>query len=81
MSPVRTAVRMGASWNALARGQFGNLGQRNFQVLVDVVAQRLERRDVDDFGFVRQLADARLANQAIQAEQKGGQRFARSGGR
>ena len=36
-----------------SRGQRDDLGQRAVQVLLDVVAERLERRDVDDFRAVR----------------------------
>ena len=54
VSPVRTAVRMGASGIPLRCGQRGDFGERGFEIPVDVVAERLERRDVDDLRFRRQ---------------------------
>ena len=36
-----------------------NLGQRNFEILVNVVAQRLERRDIEDLRLFRQRTQAR----------------------
>ena len=45
-------------------GQRANLRQRHLQVLVDVVAQRFERRHVDHFGLVRQRPLARPPHQA-----------------
>ncbi len=65
---------------ALCR-QSCDFGQRNFEVLADVVAQRLERRDVDYFNLVRERAVARGAHQSVQADQKRGQRLAGPGGR
>jgi hypothetical protein len=64
-----------------ARRPGGDFRERHFQVDVDIVAERLERRDVDDFGLVGQRAEAGGAHQAVEAEQEGGQRFAGAGGR
>ena len=61
-------------------GQRQNLAQRPVEVLLNVVAQRLERRDVQNFGAVAQVAVQRLAHQAIDADEKCGQRLARTGG-
>ena len=47
---------------------------------MDVVRQRLERRDVDDLGFIAQSARPSLANQAVEADEKRRERFARAGG-
>ena len=51
----------GRERDALVRGQRGDLGQRRLQILVDVVAQRLERRDVDDLRSRRRARPARAA--------------------
>ena len=65
---------------ALAR-QLQDFAQRDFQILLDVVAQRLERRNIEDFGAVLEVAGQRLAHQAVDAGQKCRQRFAGAGGR
>jgi hypothetical protein len=80
VSPVRTAVRMGAKATPRAASSAIS-GQRHFQVLVNVVAERLQRRDVNDFGLIRERAGAGGAHQFVEADQKRGQRLARSGGR
>ena len=79
VSPVRTAVRIsGISSRAGRPAQ--DLAQRDFEVLLDVVAQRLQRRNVENFGAVAQFAGERLAHQAIDADEECGERFARSSG-
>src|SRR5262249_28956492 len=55
-------------------------GQRRFQVALDVVRERLERRDVDDLGFVLEAAVEPLPHQAVDGGEKGRERLARSGG-
>ena len=42
--------------HALARGALGELGERRLEVALDVVRQRLERRDVEDRGAVARAA-------------------------
>ncbi len=61
----------------------GNALQRRLQVEVDVVGQRLQRRDVQHPGLVRQLAAVgqALAQQAVDGGEEGGERLARAGGR
>ena len=66
--------------SALAR-HLQNLAERDFEILLDVVAQRLQRRDVENFSAVVQIAGQRLAHQAINAGKKCSQRFAGAGGR
>ena len=68
-------------FDALARGELGDFGQRYFEVLVDVVAERLKGRDVDDLGFIGKLAVAGGANQPVKTDEKRGERFAGTGGR
>ena len=53
-----------------------DLRQRLLQVFLDVVAERLQGRDIQDLGSVFQLTRERLLEQAIEAGQEGGQRFA-----
>ena len=64
---------------ALAR-HLQNLAQRPFEIFLDVVAQRLQRRDIQHFGAVVQITRQRLAHQTINAGQKRGQRLAGAGG-
>src|ERR1022692_4653370 len=61
-------------------GQRQDLAQRSVEVLLNVVAQRFERRDVQDFGAVVQVAFQRFAHQTANANEKRGQRFAGTGG-
>ena len=67
------------------RAVFEQLGvdafQRRFQVLVDVVAERLERRDVQHTGFVRQPEHLALPHQIVDGREKRRQGLARAGGR
>ena len=65
---------------ALARHR-ENFPQRHLKIFLNVVAQRLQRRNVEDFGAVRQIARQRLAHQPINAGEKCSQRFARARGR
>ena len=71
----------GIELDALARGELGDFGQRYFEVLVDVVAQSFEGRDVDDLGLVGKLAGAGGTNQAVQADEESGECFSGTGGR
>ncbi len=54
-----------------------NLSQRDFQILLNVVAQRFKWGDVEDFGSVGQIAGEGFSDQPIDAGQKCGQSFAR----
>jgi hypothetical protein len=57
------------------------LGERPGEVLLDVVGEGAERRDVDDPGGVRQAARLeRLAEEPVERGQEGRQRLARAGG-
>ncbi len=62
-------------------GQRGDLTERHFQILANVVAQCLERRNINDFGTVLEGAAQGLANQAVDAGKKRRQRLAGAGGR
>ena len=67
--------------HAALGGQRQDFAQRAVEVLLDVVAQRLQRRDVEDFGAVVQRAVERFAHQAVNADEERRQRLARTGGR
>ena len=60
VSPVRTAAVMRGASSPIASASCADAAPRLGQVLVDVGAQRLERRDVDDAHFVGQRAAQRL---------------------
>ncbi len=60
----------------LSRQSFADAGKRGFEVALNVVGQRLQRRDVDDLRLVREAAIHPLANQGINRREKGGERLA-----
>ena len=47
-----------------------NAFKRRFQVDLNVVAQRLERRDIYDIGFVREMPASCLPNEIVDGRQK-----------
>ena len=59
VSPVRTAVRMGIRGMPSRFGQSGDFRQRQLQIPMHVVAERFQRRDINDLGFMRQRSCAR----------------------
>ena len=71
----------GRERHAPSFGEFANLRERNFEVLPDVVAQRLEWRHVNNAGFIGQVAGPGLANKLIQADQEGRESLAGAGRR
>ena len=62
-------------------GQLANAASRLREVLVNVGAQRLERRDVDDPDFVGERLLKTLAHEVIDGAEKCGERLPRSGRR
>ena len=80
VSPVRTAVRISRHQQAALAGHLQNFAQRDFEILLNVVAKGFERRNVEDFGAVSEIAGERLAHEAIDAGEKRSQGFARTGG-
>ena len=80
VSPVRRAARMGASGMPRSRREGGDFGQRDFEVLVDVVAERLERGDVHDLRLVGERAEPGPPHQGVDSGQERGQRFTGAGG-
>jgi hypothetical protein len=53
-----------------------DLGERTIEVLLDVVGERLERRDVDDLRVRREIAGERRAQQLVNTDQKRRERLA-----
>ena len=66
---------------AALKGELLYLLQWLFEVLADVVGERFERRDVDDFGVRLKLARQRFAEELVNADEEGGERFSGAGGR
>ena len=62
---------------ALRAQGVADAGKRRFQVTLDVVRERLQRRDVDDLRLVPELAGEALAQQRVDRREKGGERLAR----
>ena len=58
--------------------EFRDLVKRTFQILLDVVAQCLQRRNVHDLGFVLKRTVQSRSYEPVKTGQKGRQRFARS---
>ncbi len=56
-----------------------NLAQRPFEILLDIVAQRFQRRHIQNFGAVFEMTGQCFAHQSINAGQKRGESFARAG--
>ena len=76
VSPERTITRTSGSGDALRDGERAQLLQRLLQVLLHVVAERLQRRDVDDVGAVLERAGTQ---QAVERPEKRRQRLAGAG--
>ena len=64
VSPVRTATRIDCGASPAANAAVADLLERHLQIAVDVVAQRLQRRNVNDLRFVRQVLVDGLPKQA-----------------
>ena len=84
--PLRRIARAqgradGSQRNAAFGRQGANLAERNVQVLMNIVAQRLQRRNVDDFGLIGERTQSRPPDQSVDAQQKRGQGFSRARGR
>jgi hypothetical protein len=54
--------------------------ERRREVPIDVVGERLQRRDVDDLRLILQLACEPFANEAVDGREKGGEGLAGPGG-
>jgi len=64
---------------ALAR-KLGNFCQRSLQILLDVVAEGLQRRDIEDLDAIGEVSGDGLADQTVDAGKKSSQSFSGSSG-
>src|SRR5687767_5287975 len=65
----------GREWNVPRGGEFTDFGERDLEVLMNVVGERFQRRDVDDMG-VRREGGAGEADQTVEAKQECGEGLA-----
>ena len=79
VSPVRTQVRISTSGSPLRTELLPDAGQRRLQVAMNVVRQRLERRDIDNLGRVGQSAFEALPDEVIDGRKERRERLARAG--
>ncbi len=81
--PPLLARRGGVQLGEVAKfgGDLGELLQGGFEVALDVVAERLEGRDVDDTGLVGEVAGFGLLDEGVDAAEEGRERLAGAGGR
>jgi hypothetical protein len=64
---------------ALRLQSLADAGERRFQVTMDVVRERLERRDIDDLGLVLEGARKPLPHQVVDCGEERRERLARPG--
>ena len=81
VSPVRTAAVMRGASMPVSSASTPNADARFGEVLVDVGAQRLQRRDVDDAHFIRKRSGEPFLQQIVERREKRRERFARAGRR
>ena len=79
VSPVRTQVRISMSGRPRRAEFVADAGERRLQVVLDVVGQGLQGRDVDHLCRVGQPVGQALAHQRIDRRQEGRQGLARAG--
>ena len=65
---------------AAGGGELLDLEERQVEVLLHVVAESFEGRDVEDLGALAKAAVEGLADERVDAGEKGGEGFAASGG-
>ena len=80
MSPVRTAVRISGIRKPRSRASCRISPSGDVQILLDVVAQSFQRRDVQDFGLIEQVAGEGFAHQHVNAGEERRQSLAGTGG-
>jgi hypothetical protein len=56
-----------------------NAGERDFEILLNIVRQRLQGRDIDDLRFVLELPVETLPDQPVDCREESGERLARAG--
>ena len=60
---------------AALAGERENFAERSFQIFLDVVPQRFERRNVENLRAVGEISGKSFANQAVDAGEKRGESF------
>ncbi len=65
-------------WQSAPAEPFANPRQRQFQIAMDVVRQRLEGRHIDNLSLVGEISLQSLANQAVDCSEERSQGFAGS---
>jgi valyl-tRNA synthetase len=75
----RMSKSLGTGMNPLALiDQFGaDAGQRRFEISLDIVGERLERRNIDDLGLVFEPLFHTLPHQRVDGAEEGSERLAR----
>ncbi len=63
----------------LPRQRFADAGERGFEIALNVVGERLQRRHVDYLRLVRETAVYPLTNERVDRREKGGERLAGPG--
>ncbi len=66
---------------AALEGELLNFAQGGFQVLLNVVGERLERRNINHLGLTAEAPFDRLADQSVDADEERRERLARTGRR
>ena len=75
------SANFGAHIDVVAFGftqQCANPSERFLQIFPDIVAQRFQRRDVNDLRFIGQISPCAFSEQRIQRSKEGSQRFSRT---
>src|SRR5262249_98006 len=79
-----TCAYLGANFNiaAIIHSQRGaDPGKRLLEVLMDIIAERFERRDIEHTCFVLEVSSETITKQLIKRSQKSGQGLPRTGRR
>ena len=81
VSPVRTPIRISGNCLPFRLEARAQLGQRLLEIALHVVAERLERRDVEDLDRVRQRRLEPAHDQLVQLPHERRERLSGAGGR
>ena len=81
VSPVRTATRISGKLSPVGDESLAQLGERPLEVALNVVVQRLERRDVEDVNRVRQRLTQPVDDELVQLPEKRRERLPGAGRR
>ena len=61
-------------------GELQDFAERSVEIFLNVVTERFQRRNVEDFGLVAQFTGERFAHEPVNAGEKCGESFAGAGG-